>query len=97
MAHKKNINKEASHTEVEKTIEDNKTSPTKKINIKDKEMTAGQFSDLIGVNKGTKFWASKSFIDTDVRKVSEWSKIFIEKGAISEEPAILKQKVSSSN
>lgn len=58
--------------------------------ISKKEVTAGQFSNMCGLNDGVKFWAGKRFAATEKRKVSKWSEEFILQGAIHETPSILK-------
>lgn len=58
--------------------------------VAEKEMTASVFAGMIGANAGTKFWVSKKFKDTEMKKAGEWSKIFIKEGAIHKTPEILK-------
>lgn len=66
----------------------------KKQTVANKEMTAINFSEMIGLSKSGKFWVRKRFDQTETRKASVWSDEFIKHGAISTPPSILSQIIS---
>jgi hypothetical protein len=58
--------------------------------ILSQEVTASQFSEMIGLNDVTKFWVKKAFKLDEVKTAKNWLKEFKVRGAIEETPNILK-------
>lgn len=67
----------------------NQNKSGSKVSLRSKKMNAHQFAEMIGMNRGSKLWVSKTYKKSDIRSAKKWSDEFILKGALSSEPEIL--------